>query len=214
MTLYTTNYNLDKYESSDKPNLRDQYNSAMDKIDDVLKAQENKQTSDKQELENKQTQVKNELNQKINENKNEIDNKFETEKMRIVWGRLNVINATIPAKKLYATNLKAYTNYTNLSDRRRLTLQSRTEKLDLPFICQGVIPNFTSQEPVNINITNVAVKYNETLHETNERTYTLTGIEVTYDLSRLDPDQLLDAPLSITGGFYYTIIPDTNVITN
>lgn len=33
---YTKNYNLDKYASSDKPNLRDQYNSAMDKIDDEI----------------------------------------------------------------------------------------------------------------------------------------------------------------------------------
>lgn len=30
---YTSYYNLDKYVSSDKPNLRDQYNAAMDKID-------------------------------------------------------------------------------------------------------------------------------------------------------------------------------------
>lgn len=30
---YTPNYNLDKYVGTDKPNLRDQYNSAMDKID-------------------------------------------------------------------------------------------------------------------------------------------------------------------------------------
>lgn len=33
---YTKNYNLDKYASNDKPNLRDQYNSAMDKIDDEI----------------------------------------------------------------------------------------------------------------------------------------------------------------------------------
>lgn len=33
---YTKNYNLDKYASTDKPNLRDQYNSAMDKIDDEI----------------------------------------------------------------------------------------------------------------------------------------------------------------------------------
>ena len=32
-TSYTTNYKLDKYVATDKPNLRDQYNSAMDKID-------------------------------------------------------------------------------------------------------------------------------------------------------------------------------------
>lgn len=33
MTQYTPNYNLDLYEDSDKPNLRDQYNAAMGKID-------------------------------------------------------------------------------------------------------------------------------------------------------------------------------------
>lgn len=38
MATYTLNYNLDKYEGTDKPNLRDQYNSAMDKIDSALKA--------------------------------------------------------------------------------------------------------------------------------------------------------------------------------
>lgn len=37
MTIFTPNYNLDKYEGTDKPNLRDQYNSAMDKIDTELK---------------------------------------------------------------------------------------------------------------------------------------------------------------------------------
>lgn len=39
MATYTTNYNLDKYEGADRPNLRDQYNSAMDKIDAALQAQ-------------------------------------------------------------------------------------------------------------------------------------------------------------------------------
>ena len=36
MTQYTPNYNLDLYEDTDKPNLRDQYNSAMGKIDVAL----------------------------------------------------------------------------------------------------------------------------------------------------------------------------------
>lgn len=39
MATYTTNYNLDKYEGSDRPNLRDQYNAAMDKIDAALQTQ-------------------------------------------------------------------------------------------------------------------------------------------------------------------------------
>lgn len=36
MATYTTHFNLDKYEGTDRPNLRDQYNSAMDKIDTEL----------------------------------------------------------------------------------------------------------------------------------------------------------------------------------
>lgn len=35
---YTPNYNLDLYVSTDKPNLRDQYNAAMGKIDTQMKA--------------------------------------------------------------------------------------------------------------------------------------------------------------------------------
>ena len=42
MATYTQNYNLDKYEGTDKPNLRDQYNSAMEKIDSALKTIDNK----------------------------------------------------------------------------------------------------------------------------------------------------------------------------
>ena len=36
-TEYTPNYNLDLYASADKPNLRDQYNAAMGKVDAQLK---------------------------------------------------------------------------------------------------------------------------------------------------------------------------------
>lgn len=36
-TEYTPNYNLDLYASADKPNLRDQYNAAMGKIDAQMK---------------------------------------------------------------------------------------------------------------------------------------------------------------------------------
>ena len=36
-TEYTPNYNLDLYSSADKPNLRDQYNAAMGKIDTQMK---------------------------------------------------------------------------------------------------------------------------------------------------------------------------------
>ena len=36
-TEYTPNYNLDLYASADKPNLRDQYNAAMGKVDSQMK---------------------------------------------------------------------------------------------------------------------------------------------------------------------------------
>lgn len=36
MSTFTEHYNLDKYEDMDRPNLRDQYNAAMDKIDAAL----------------------------------------------------------------------------------------------------------------------------------------------------------------------------------
>lgn len=39
MATYTQFYNLDKYEGTDRPNLRDQYNAAMDKIDSQLHTQ-------------------------------------------------------------------------------------------------------------------------------------------------------------------------------
>ena len=42
---YTPNYNLDLYVSTDKPNLRDQYNAAMGKIDAQMKANADNLTS-------------------------------------------------------------------------------------------------------------------------------------------------------------------------
>lgn len=219
MTLYTTNYNLDKYEGIDKPNLRDQYNSAMDKIDSVLKTQEDKQAHDKQELSDKLNQDKDELIQKIEENKNELDVKIETEKIDIVYDRLNVINATIPANKKYVPGLTTFKNYTNTADRRRIQVKSRTEILTSPFICLGAFPSFSQQEPVGYNITSVIPKYETRIDKNplkpdDKYTYTLIGIELNYDLFRLNTDELLDSPLSITGGFLYAITSNSHVIYN
>ena len=36
MTDYTTNFNLEKYQTGDAANLNDQYNASMDIIDDNL----------------------------------------------------------------------------------------------------------------------------------------------------------------------------------
>lgn len=40
MASFTPNFNLDLYESTDKPNLRDQYNGAMNKLDTLLHTQQ------------------------------------------------------------------------------------------------------------------------------------------------------------------------------
>lgn len=57
-TEYTTNYNLDLYAGTDKPNLRDQYNAAMGKIDTQMKANADGITNANANVITLQTQVK------------------------------------------------------------------------------------------------------------------------------------------------------------
>lgn len=56
-TEYTPNYNLDLYAGTDKPNLRDQYNAAMGKIDTQMKANANGVTNANANMIAMQTQV-------------------------------------------------------------------------------------------------------------------------------------------------------------
>ena len=42
MTNYTTNFNLEKYQTGDAANLNDQYNASMDKIDEAIKSASDK----------------------------------------------------------------------------------------------------------------------------------------------------------------------------
>ena len=57
-TEYTANYNLDLYAGTDKPNLRDQYNAAMGKIDTQMKANADRITDANANVITLQTQVK------------------------------------------------------------------------------------------------------------------------------------------------------------
>ena len=57
-TDYTPNYNLDLYASADKPNLRDQYNAAMGKIDTQMKANANGITNANANVGTLQTQMR------------------------------------------------------------------------------------------------------------------------------------------------------------
>lgn len=56
-TEYTPNYNLDLYASADKPNLRDQYNAAMGKIDTQMKKSANDVTNANANVLTLQTQM-------------------------------------------------------------------------------------------------------------------------------------------------------------
>ena len=56
---YTPNYNLDLYVSADKPNLRDQYNGAMGKIDKALLDANNKVVDYGNQVANLSTRVEN-----------------------------------------------------------------------------------------------------------------------------------------------------------
>ena len=56
-TEYTPNYNLDLYAGTDKPNLRDQYNAAMGKIDKQMKANADGVTNANANVAAMQTQV-------------------------------------------------------------------------------------------------------------------------------------------------------------
>lgn len=56
-TEYTPNYNLDLYASADKPNLRDQYNAAMGKIDTQMKKSADDVTNANASVLTMQTQV-------------------------------------------------------------------------------------------------------------------------------------------------------------
>ena len=58
-TEYTPNYNLDLYAGTDKPNLRDQYNAAMGKIDTELKNQHDDNVSTNNNIGTLQTQMRN-----------------------------------------------------------------------------------------------------------------------------------------------------------
>ena len=61
-TEYTPNYNLDLYAGTDKPNLRDQYNAAMGKIDRQMKTNADGITNANANVITLQTQVKQNTN--------------------------------------------------------------------------------------------------------------------------------------------------------
>lgn len=108
---YTPKYNLDKYVGTDKPNLRDQYNSAMDKIDAQFVV-----------IENDHTDTNNHISA-INTNMTQLGERVTTAegKVTAVEGQISQINneisqtnAELAAVKQTAENANSQAN-TNAS---------------------------------------------------------------------------------------------------
>ena len=97
---YTPNYNLDKYVGTDKPNLRDQYNSAMDKIDAQFVV-----------IENDHTETNNQISA-INTNMTQLGARVtEAEgKVTAVEGQISQTNNELATVKQTAENANSQAN--------------------------------------------------------------------------------------------------------
>ena len=97
---YTPNYNLDKYVGTDKPNLRDQYNSAMDKIDAQFVV-----------IENDHTETGNQISA-INTNMTQLGERVTTAegKVTAVEGQIGQTNTELADVKQTAENANSQAN--------------------------------------------------------------------------------------------------------
>lgn len=97
---YTPNYNLDKYVGTDKPNLRDQYNSAMDKIDAQFVV-----------IENDHTDTNNQISA-INTNMTQLGERVTTAegKVTAVEGQIGQTNTELADVKQTAENANSQAN--------------------------------------------------------------------------------------------------------
>lgn len=97
---YTPNYNLDKYVGTDKPNLRDQYNSAMDKIDAQFVV-----------IENDHTETNNQISA-INTNMTQLGVRVTAAEGKVteVEGQISQTNNELAAVKQTAENANSQAN--------------------------------------------------------------------------------------------------------
>lgn len=99
-TEYTPNYNLDLYASADKPNLRDQYNAAMGKIDTQMKKSADDVTNANANVHTLQTQMTEaqkdiaELESTVDEHGTEITNVQKTADDALSLAKTNEGNIT------------------------------------------------------------------------------------------------------------------------
>lgn len=120
MTNYTTNFNLEKYQTGDAANLNDQYNASMDIIDDTMyKINTNANTAGgkaTQALETAQNNTKNltALGVTVTETATQLKNKIDTTATNLVTTTETANNA---ANNLNALGANTVENATKLKNR-------------------------------------------------------------------------------------------------
>lgn len=120
MTNYTTNFNLEKYQTGDAANLNDQYNASMDIIDNTMyKINTNANTADgkaTQALETAQNNTKNltALGVTVTETTTQLKNKIDTTATNLATTTETANNA---ANNLNALGANTVENATKLKNR-------------------------------------------------------------------------------------------------
>lgn len=219
MTLYTANYNLAKYEGSDKPNLRDQYNSAMDLIDHMFKSQEEKDLELSQNITSRIDNLKEGIkvvNSDVQSNATEIDNlKILTNTLKttsslnnLYLGRINIINADFDPEKTFKRLDPIHFSFAQSPNSDIYPTVTYPNAVDSPFSVVSLIPNFFNQDG-NVIIENISLKIRDLVTAGNTKhTYSLLGGIVTLTLVKYD---YAGSPASLNGGIY--VVAGSNVKT-
>lgn len=138
MTDYTTNFNLEKYQTGDAANLNDQYNASMDIIDDnMYKINTNANTASgkaAQALETAQNNTKNltALGVTDTETATQLKNKIDTTATNLATTTEMANNAAISLNALGANSVKNATNLKNRINDTYTKNESDNRYLQIP----------------------------------------------------------------------------------
>lgn len=145
MTDYTTNFNLEKYQTGDAANLNDQYNASMDKIDDTMyKINTNTNTAGgkaTQALETAQNNTKNltALGVTDTETATQLKNKIDTTATNLATTTETANNAANNLNALGANTVKNATNLKNRINDTYTKNESDNRYLPIPTIQDTLI---------------------------------------------------------------------------
>ena len=170
---YTPNYNLDKYVGTDKPNLRDQYNSAMDKIDAQFVV-----------IENDHTETGNQISA-INTNMTQLGERVTTAegKVTAVEGQIGQTNTnmtqlgervTTAEGKVTAVEGQIGQTNTELADVKQTAENANSQANTNATAIEGINTNLTA---VQGNVTNLqAATRSQVIYQAQQWDFSANGI--------------------------------------